>query len=134
MLNKIILVSLGGGLGAALRELLMLAVPSFSSGFPLALFVANQTASFLIGLLSGWAEKDEPRISGDVKVFTITGIMGGLSSFSSFIYGSLSLGESPGLLPNAVLYFVVNIVLGFLLAALGLRLGRGGKAVAGKDS
>lgn len=127
MLNKIILVFLGGGIGAAARELLMLSVPAMACGLPLAIFAANMAAAFLIGLLTGFSERDEPLISSDVNVFTITGIMGGLSSFCALIYSSISLSFEPGMLLPVFLYLCVNMSLGFLLAALGLRLGRGGK-------
>jgi hypothetical protein len=48
-----ILVMVGGGLGAILREFFMLKVPNLVDGFPLDILVANLLASFLLGLVTG---------------------------------------------------------------------------------
>ena len=45
-------VGLGGGLGAMLREFVMLMVPNPVDGFPLDILVANLVAAFLLGLVT----------------------------------------------------------------------------------
>lgn len=52
MLNLVILVLVGGGLGAMLREFIMLMVPNLADGFPLDILVANLLAAFLLGLIT----------------------------------------------------------------------------------
>ena len=52
MLKDGILVLIGGGIGAAVRELLMLGVANLPGGFPMPIFIANMTAALLIGVLS----------------------------------------------------------------------------------
>jgi hypothetical protein len=44
-----ILVFIGGGIGAAARELLMLVVADLPGGFPMPIFIANMTAGFSHG-------------------------------------------------------------------------------------
>ena len=52
MLKDGILVFIGGGIGAAVRELLMLVVANLPGGFPMPIFIANMTAALLIGVMS----------------------------------------------------------------------------------
>jgi CrcB protein len=52
MLNLVVLVLVGGGLGAMLREFIMLMVPNLADGFPLDILVANLLAAFLLGLIT----------------------------------------------------------------------------------
>ena len=76
------LVFIGGAVGATAREFLMLLVPTLSRGFPLDILVANVVASFLIGVSTG--RHDRKVINDGWHLTVTTGIMGGLSTFSSF--------------------------------------------------
>jgi len=50
--------------------------------------------------------------------------MGGLSTFSSFAYGSFVLLNSPKDRPTvALLYVVVSLVLGYIAVIVGMKLG-----------
>lgn len=124
MLHKIMLVFIGGGLGAAARELLILYVHGKTDGIPLSLLIANQTACFFIGLISGLSKKERVLIDRNEHLFAIVGFMGGLSSFSSLIFGSLSMMKEAGALLPALLYLGLNMILGFVMAAFGLDAGR----------
>lgn len=53
MLN-VLLVALGGGLGAASRFGVSLAVPARADAWPWATFGINVAGSLLIGVLAGW--------------------------------------------------------------------------------
>lgn len=88
------------------------------------IFIANLVACFLIGVISG------PAVEGGVvgrgtKLFLATGVMGGLSTFSSFVWGTDLMLAIPAERLPAVLYLVLSMVLGFMLVRLGLRLGEG---------
>ncbi|MFH5925344.1 CrcB family protein [Roseomonas xinghualingensis] len=122
MLNIIILVFAGGALGAILRELLMLGVPHLSDGFPLDILVANVGAAFLLGLASGLHQRR--LLSDNLNVMIGTGIMGGLSTFSSFVYGAyvLMTASATGMVV-AVIYLLVSLALGYGAVVLGLRIG-----------
>jgi hypothetical protein len=52
VVNFVILVFVGGGPGAMLREFVMLMVPNPVDGFPLDILVANLLAAFLLGLVT----------------------------------------------------------------------------------
>ena len=49
MIKVIVVVFVGGAVGAILRDLLMLSVPNLADGFPLDILAANLVASFLLG-------------------------------------------------------------------------------------
>lgn len=116
-------VLLGGALGAAWREALMIAVNDLPGGFPMPIFIANMAASVIIGVVAGFAEV--AGISrGWVKLFLMTGFCGGLSTFSSFIWGTEQmLGDSTQRL-TAVTYLVGSMTAGLLLVWIGFRVGR----------
>lgn len=127
MINIIILVFVGGALGAMGREFLMLGVPEFSDGFPLSILVANIVAAFLLGLVTGLHQRRA--VSDDVNTMVGTGIMGGLSTFSSFVYGAFVLmAASTSGAVVAIIYVLVSLVLGYGAVLAGLKLGSRGAA------
>ena len=122
MLKDGVLVFIGGGIGAAVRELLMLVVVNLPGGFPMPIFIANMTAALLIGVLAALT------IPGGVigsrgKLLLTTGIMGGLSTFSSFIWATDQMLANPAEQGSAIVYLVLSIAAGFLLVESGLWLG-----------
>jgi len=122
MLNTLILVFVGGAVGAMLREFLMLIVRDPVDGFPLDILTANLVAAFLLGLVT--AQHARKAVSDNVNTLVGTGIMGGLSTFSSFVYGSFVLLSGPTHHPGvAMLYIVVSLVLGYIAVIVGMRLG-----------
>jgi CrcB protein len=122
VVNFIILVMVGGGLGAMLREFVMLMVPNPVDGFPLDILVANLLAAFLLGLVTALHRRQV--LSDDVNMLLGAGIMGGMSTFSSFVYGSVVLMHAS--IASAVVgtvYIVVSLALGYLAIIVGERLG-----------
>ena len=130
MINLVILVFVGGAIGAMLREFLMLGVPNLADGFPMAILVANIVAAFLLGLVTGMHKRRV--VSDEVNTMVGTGIMGGLSTFSSFVYGSVVLmTASTSGASVAILYVLVSLVLGYGAVLLGLKLGERGATQPG---
>lgn len=62
-------------------------------------------------------------IGRETKLFLATGMMGGLSTFSSFVWGPDQLLAIPVERLSAILYLVLNMVLGSIPVRLGLRFG-----------
>ena len=123
MLKNMFLVMLGGGIGAVVREALIMVVPQLPDGSEAPIFVANMTAALLIGLTAGLAVKGG--IIGPAgKLFIATGIMGGLSTFSSFVWGADKMLADPSLRLRGMLFVGVSMIFGFLLAQLGLWIGQ----------
>jgi len=123
MLRNMFLVMLGGGIGAVAREALILVVPQLPGGSEAPIFVANMTAALLIGLTAGLAIKGGI-IGSAGKLFITTGIMGGLSTFSSFVWGADKMLVDPSLRLRGLLFVGASMIFGFLLAQLGLWIGQ----------
>ena len=108
------LVFIGGGLGALLRYLGALLI-----GGPLAVLTVNVAGSFAIGLLAGAV----PAEAGNVRLFFMTGVLGGFTTFSAFSLDALSMWQR-GEVMAASAYVATSIVLAIGAAVLGLSLGR----------
>ena len=122
MLKDGILVLIGGGIGAAVRELLMLGVANLSGGFPMSIFIANMTAALLIGVMSALTIPGAV-IGPSGKLLLMTGIMGGLSTFSSFVWGTHQMLANVAEQASAIVYLVLSMVAGLLLVESGIWLG-----------
>jgi fluoride exporter len=122
VIKIVVLVFLGGALGAMLREFFMLLVPTLSRGFPLDILAANLVAALLLGLVAGLNRRKVA--SDEVYALIGTGVTGGLSTFSSFAYGSAELmtGSATGSVV-AVAYVVISLMLGYIAVVLGLKVG-----------
>ena len=84
-LTSILLVGLGGALGAACRYLAALAGQTFSIDFPYGTLAANLLGCFVIGFLMQLVVAfNWPSPTG--RLFLATGFCGGLTTLSSFVY------------------------------------------------
>jgi CrcB protein len=116
------LIFVGGALGAILREFAMLMVPNPVDNFPLDILVANLVAAFLLGLVTALHRRRI--VSENAEILAGTGIAGGLSTFSSFIYGAVVLmSASTASAGVASAYVVVSLALGYIAVVVGLKLG-----------
>jgi CrcB protein len=120
-------VFVGGAVGSTLREFIMLMVPNLADGFPLDILVANLVATFLLALVTALHRRQI--VSDKTNMLIGTGIMGGLSTFSSFAYGAVVLmSASTASAVVASFYVVISLVLGYIAVAVGLKLGGQGSA------
>lgn len=117
---SVIIVFVGGGLGAIAREGAILLVGRYSTAFPLDIFAANSLACFLLGLIFGLHQKK--CVSDQVALLISTGFCGGMSTFSTFIFGAYSELNTPGHLALSVLYIMVSLVAGYCMTWAGLHL------------
>lgn len=115
-LRRVLLVALGGTVGTAARLGLGLLIPE-NGGFPTAVLIANLLGALLIGVLAARLPA-----SHELRLLIGTGVLGGFTTYSAFMTGTLALwAEAPVV---AVAYALGSLVLGLGAAALGLRLGR----------
>ncbi|MBD7911954.1 fluoride efflux transporter CrcB [Clostridium sp. Sa3CVN1] len=90
-MQKIIFVGVGGCIGASLRYLITIASSKLiNSNFPFGTLIVNVIGGFLIGLIMELSNSTE-LISPNLKLFLTTGIMGGLTTFSTFSYETINL-------------------------------------------
>ncbi len=97
-------------------------VPQGSRGFPLDILVANLVAALLLGVIAALHSRT---VASDAAYALIgTGITGGLSTFSSFAYGSSELmTRSATSAVVALVYVVISLVLGYIAVIVGLKVG-----------
>ena len=88
-----VLVFVGGGLGSVLRHTVnVLCARGIGIGFPYGTFVVNITGSLVMGLIAGYlAFKGEA--SQPWRLFLMTGILGGYTTFSAFSLDAALLYE-----------------------------------------
>ncbi|EYT57873.1 hypothetical protein D514_0117190 [Microbacterium sp. UCD-TDU] len=114
--RRILLVAAGGTMGTAARLGLGLVLPD-TGGFPVAVLIANVVGALLIGVLAARLPA-----SADLRLMLGTGVLGGFTTYSAFMTGTLDLWTGAPVL--AIVYAVGTLVLGLGAAALGLHLGR----------
>src|SRR6201990_3280642 len=97
-----LLVFIGGGLGASLRHTINVVCPRlFGTSFPYHTFIINITGSIVMGLIAGYlAFKGDAAQSW--RLFLMTGILGGYTTFSAFSLDAGLLYERGEIGPAAV--------------------------------
>jgi CrcB protein len=83
MLPSILAISAGASLGALSRWLLGLGFNAIWSAMPLGTLMANLIGGYLIGLSISYFEANAG-LPTELKLFIITGFLGGLTTFSTF--------------------------------------------------
>jgi fluoride exporter len=118
-----LLVFVGGGLGASLRHAVnMMSVRGLGTAFPYGTFIINITGSIVMGLIAGYlAFKGEA--SQPWRLFLMTGILGGYTTFSAFSLDTALLYER-GEVGLAVFYVVGSVVFSIVGLFAGLALVR----------
>lgn len=113
---QVLLVALGGALGATLRYLVTSWVQQRVDFFPWGTLVVNLLGSFLIGVVLELTVRGF--LSSQARLFLAVGLLGGFTTFSSFSWETLALLEDGDVLP-ALLYAGGSLVVGIVLAWLG---------------
>jgi CrcB protein len=118
-----LLVFFGGGLGATLRHLVNLTCARcIGAGFPWGTFIINISGSTVMGLIAGYlALKGEA--SQPWRLFLMTGILGGYTTFSAFSLDTAVLYER-GEVGLAAAYVLGSVVLSIAGLFAGLALAR----------
>lgn len=119
MIGKAILIIIGGALGAMCREFIIITLPQLSNGFPLNIFIANVLASFLMGFFTALFKYKI--INQYLHIMVTTGVLGGLSTFSTFIFGIWSMGMEN--LTTVIIYLLASLVMGFYAMLAGNKYG-----------
>ena len=122
MLNYV-LVFIGGGLGSTLRHTVnMASARTLGTAFPWGTFLINITGSTVMGLIAGYlAFKGEA--SQPWRLFLMTGILGGYTTFSAFSLDAALLYER-GEVGLALLYVLGSVALAIAGLFAGLALVR----------
>ncbi|ASR42280.1 protein CrcB [Xanthomonas citri pv. mangiferaeindicae] len=117
---QLMLVFLGGGLGAALRHGVNMLALRAGTTFPYGTLCINVVGSLLMGVVVAWFAA-RSGLSPSLRLFLMTGVLGGFTTFSAFSLEAALLYErgQPGL---AAIYVLASVVLsiGGLFAGMAL--------------
>jgi fluoride exporter len=121
-LRNVLLVGSGGFLGSVARYLLTGYVTQATTAarFPYGTLVVNVVGCLVIGILAGAAEQRH-LFSAESRLFLLTGLLGGFTTFSAFAYESYFLAREHAW-PAAVANVGLQILLGLAAVWLGHRL------------
>ncbi|MDS0527552.1 fluoride efflux transporter CrcB [Clostridium sp. SHJSY1] len=112
---EIIFVGTGGCIGAVLRYIITKQSSNLiNSNFPLGTLLVNVIGGFLIGLIMELSNSTE-LISPNLRLFLTTGIMGGLTTFSTFSYETITLMSN-----GSFVLGTVNVLLNVTLSLGGV--------------
>ena len=123
MIKNILLVGLGGGIGSIARYLSQRwFAANYTHSFPWGTFAVNTIGCFLIGLFWGFSFKSFES-NENWKLFLMTGLCGGFTTFSAFTL------EGVGLIKEQKLalffsYLAASVVLGLLATYTGMKITR----------
>jgi fluoride exporter len=116
-----LIVFLGGGFGSAARHgVNVFSAQYLGTRYPIGTFCINVLGSLLIGILAeGFALKTNLPMS--MRLFLITGILGGFTTFSAF---SLEIGllYERGELFAATTYAIASVTCGVIALFAGMAL------------
>lgn len=117
-MRALLFVGIGGGIGSIFRYALSLFIGRHVPlAFPLGTFLVNITGCFLIGVFYSLATK-YTGFNPEWRLFLITGICGGYTTFSTFSYDGLILIKQ-GSVFYFMLYVLGSVVLGLLATFAG---------------
>ena len=119
-MKSFLLVFLGGGLGSGLRYLVTITINQYSKVLPFGTFTVNMLGCLLIGLILGYAQK-ENTLTSNQTLLLATGFCGGFTTFSAFANENLELIKN-GELFNFCVYTIGSVLIGILAVFIGFYL------------
>lgn len=116
-----LMIALGGALGSVARYAAVgYLTPMLNYRFPFGTFVVNILGSFLIGVAYVMLV-EKAALSSEWRLFFITGILGGFTTFSAFSLEMLQMWQEGHVL-QSMLYATSSVALGLLFAYIGMQL------------
>jgi len=94
-MTRLLLVALGGALGASARYGLGLMALRLTpnAAWPWATFAANVAGGLLMGLLAGWLALRGVAEQEAIRLFAAVGVLGGFTTFSAFSLEAVQMIE-----------------------------------------
>lgn len=117
-----LLVALGGAIGASARHLVVTLTRSTATAFPWGTFIVNVAGCFAFGLIAGLGMGRIP-LGQASRLFLLTGVLGGFTTYSSFAFDTLDLARA-GQPALAVLNVAAQIIIGVAATWTGFLLAR----------
>ena len=113
-----LLVGVGGALGSMARYAVVQAANLWlPAGFPFGTFLVNAIGCAIFGVLAGAGERTG-MMTPALRAFCLTGVLGGLTTFSSYSYDSFALARE-GTWGLMLLNAVGQVIVGGAAVAAG---------------
>ena len=123
MIERVLLVGLGGAIGSVLRFLVSVGAAQWlGTEFPYGTLIVNLAGSFVIGLVQEIGT-DALVIPDSARLFLTTGMMGGLTTYSTFSYETIRLMEGSAW-AEVWINVIVTTAACLALCFLGIAAGR----------
>ena len=122
LLRNLLLVGGGGFLGSVARYLLggLVLRATGAPRFPLATLTVNVTGCLAIGAIAGLAERAH-LFSPAARLFLITGLLGGYTTFSAFAYETFFLAREHAWV-SAPANVLAQVAIGLAAVWIGYRI------------
>lgn len=118
MMTELFAVGIGGFIGSCLRFCLSKVFNAIFVLFPFGTLASNVIAGFAIGFISGLGQQSVS-LSSNTKLFLTAGLLGGLSTFSTFSLETIKMWNDAKYL-LAIGNILLNLGLSFLCVVLGM--------------
>lgn len=118
MITNVLIVFIGGGLGAILRYIITYICNKTLSLSIIGTLLVNLIGSFLIGYAFGFFISKPYLISSTMKLFITVGFLGGLTTFSTFNFEIFELIKN-GKITMGLLYMIGSCLIGLSLTFIG---------------
>ncbi len=121
---KILYIGCGGFVGASLRYLIGGWVHRLidKPWLPYGTFAVNMLGCLLIGMIMGLSESRQ-FLTPEARLFIVTGVLGSLTTFSTYAFESFNLYRD-GELAASLVNIGLHVLVGLLFVALGVALSR----------
>jgi fluoride exporter len=121
-MRRVLLVFLGGGVGALLRALALALLAGGDGYLPVSVLVVNLLGAFLLGVVFVLAD-EAGLLRAGTRLFVAVGVLGGFTTFSTFGWGSAVMaGQGQGL--AAAVYVGASVAGGIIAVVLGMGVAR----------
>ncbi|MBC8063142.1 MAG: fluoride efflux transporter CrcB [Clostridiaceae bacterium] len=118
-MQKIFYVGIGGFVGASLRYIISIqSTKWFGSSFPFGTLIVNVLGGFLMGAIMQ-ISTDTTLISPNQRLILTTGVLGGLTTFSTFSLETINLFSD-----SRYVLGTLNISLNLFFSLFGLIVGK----------
>ena len=115
---QIILIGIGGFLGAISRFLVQKFVNNYMTTFPMGTLVVNVLGSFLLGFILYSISYDR-HLTINIRDLVAIGFLGSFTTMSAFSHETMLLFDT-----GHILYAILNVLLNVLLCLAAVYLGR----------
>ena len=120
-MRPLLFAGIGGGIGSILRYMISVFLGRYIPvEFPLGTLLVNVSGCFLIGVFYSIADR-YTGFNAEWRLFLITGICGGYTTFSTFSYDGLILLKH-GTYNYFIAYIIGSVTLGLLATFTAIAL------------